>query len=247
MELSWTTFFLEIINFIVLVWILQHFLYKPIKKAITTRRDAIEKTVQDAEQTKKAAQDLQAKYENRLHDWEHEKVEAQKKFDLLMADEKSTQLEKLHTQLAQEEQKFLVTEQKELADFLAKRDSEALKQGMRFATKFLTRMADVSLQDKIIQLFLEDLALLSAERIAKVRKECNGSEIKCKTISALPLSEQQQKLIVGKFQELFACNIAFTFLVNPDLLAGIKVIIGALVLDADLCDELKFFAEVTSG
>ena len=38
MELSWPTFFLEIVNFLVLVWILKRFLYKPILQAIEQRK-----------------------------------------------------------------------------------------------------------------------------------------------------------------------------------------------------------------
>ena len=42
MELSWSTFFLEIINFLVLVWILKRFLYKPVMDVIARRREGIE-------------------------------------------------------------------------------------------------------------------------------------------------------------------------------------------------------------
>jgi F-type H+-transporting ATPase subunit b len=246
MEFSWTTFFLEIINFIVLVWILQHFLYSPIKKAILARKAAIEKTVQDAEQKQKEAKALQEKYENRLRDWEAEKAESQKKFDQQMNEEKTNQLDKLQIQLKKEEQKFLVTEQKELADYLARRDNEALHQGIKFAAKFLTRLADANLQNKIVQLFLEDLSSLSQDKISALKKEFENNDIKGKVVTALALSEQQQNIIREKFETLFGAKVAFTFLVNSDLLAGIKILIGSLVLDADLCDELKFFTEVSS-
>jgi len=48
LELSWSTFLLEIINFLVLVWILKHFLYKPVLDVIARRRSGIEKTLADA-------------------------------------------------------------------------------------------------------------------------------------------------------------------------------------------------------
>ena len=53
MELSWSTFALEIVNFLVLVWILKHFLYKPVMDVIARRRADIESTLADA----KTAQD----------------------------------------------------------------------------------------------------------------------------------------------------------------------------------------------
>ena len=48
MELSWSTFILEVINFIVLVFILKHFFYKPVLNAIARRRESIDKTMEDA-------------------------------------------------------------------------------------------------------------------------------------------------------------------------------------------------------
>ena len=42
-------FVLEIINFLVLVWILKRFLYKPVLDVIARRRAGIEKTLADAE------------------------------------------------------------------------------------------------------------------------------------------------------------------------------------------------------
>lgn len=38
MELSWTTFSLELINFLILIWILKRFLYAPIQKTILERK-----------------------------------------------------------------------------------------------------------------------------------------------------------------------------------------------------------------
>ena len=44
MELDWTTFILELINFLVLIWLLNRFLYKPVMKVIAQRKTTIQKT-----------------------------------------------------------------------------------------------------------------------------------------------------------------------------------------------------------
>ena len=58
MELSWPTFFLEIINFLVLVWILKRFLYKPVLEAVAHRKAVIDKTLADANAKEAGAQAL---------------------------------------------------------------------------------------------------------------------------------------------------------------------------------------------
>jgi F-type H+-transporting ATPase subunit b len=42
MELDWTTFALEIINFLALIWILKRFLYRPVLATLGQRRAGIE-------------------------------------------------------------------------------------------------------------------------------------------------------------------------------------------------------------
>src|SRR5579863_5192225 len=72
MELNWTTFALEIVNFLVLVWILKRFLYKPVLAAIARRKAAIDETLSNANTRQTQAQALEQQYRNRLADWELE-------------------------------------------------------------------------------------------------------------------------------------------------------------------------------
>lgn len=87
MDLNWTTFFLEIINFLVLVWILKRFLYKPVLEAISQRKVVIDRTLADAKAKEARAQALGEQYQNRLSDWENEK----EKLRAVVVDEIRTQ------------------------------------------------------------------------------------------------------------------------------------------------------------
>ena len=76
MELNWSTFILEIINFVILVWLLKHFFYKPVMNIIEKRKQNIEDTLAKAETVRTDAESLKSQYENRLEDWEKEKAAA---------------------------------------------------------------------------------------------------------------------------------------------------------------------------
>ena len=76
MELDWTTFFLEILNFLVLVWLLKRFLYKPVLDAIAQRKLEIEKRAADSQAIRQEAAALRQQYERRIADWEQEKAAA---------------------------------------------------------------------------------------------------------------------------------------------------------------------------
>ena len=48
MEFDWTTFALEVVNFLVLVWLLKRFLYRPVLACSTRRRAEVERHMAEA-------------------------------------------------------------------------------------------------------------------------------------------------------------------------------------------------------
>ena len=49
MDFDWTTFALEAVNFLILVWILKHFFYRPVLAVIEARRAESEKNLAQAD------------------------------------------------------------------------------------------------------------------------------------------------------------------------------------------------------
>ena len=69
MEFSLSTFVLELINFLVLVWILKRFLYRPVLDIIARRREQIDATMAEAKRIEDNAQALKQKYDERLDNY----------------------------------------------------------------------------------------------------------------------------------------------------------------------------------
>eukprot|EP00906_Rhabdomonas_costata_P005328 RCo008000 len=105
MAFDWTTFSLEIINFLVLVWILKRFLYQPVLKTIAERRSGIERTLQNAQEKETSAFTLKTQYESRLADWEQEKLATRAHLSAEIAAERQRQMESLNKELALERER----------------------------------------------------------------------------------------------------------------------------------------------
>ena len=105
MELNWSTFILEIVNFLILIWILKRFLYRPVLEIIARRRERVEKTLADAEAINAEAHALQEKYQSRLADWETEKNEARESLQREIAAERAQRLKQLQSELDKEREK----------------------------------------------------------------------------------------------------------------------------------------------
>ena len=243
MELNWSTFVLEIINFLVLVWILQHFFYKPVLAVIARRRAAIDKTVTDARALQADAEKLQSQYRQRLADWEKERRRAREELAGEIEAERTRRLADLQSQLEQEREKAEVTAQRRQADATHKAEEAAMLQAAGFASRLLGAVASPELEQRLVDLLLEQLARLPEERVAALRNSCGRTSEAILVSSVWPLSEGQRQRLQEALYTTLALDMPIRFEQDRALLAGLRIGIGAWVLGANLQDELKALAE----
>ncbi len=165
MELSWTTFILEIINFLVLVWVLKRLFYAPVKRAIAERRAAVEKTLQDAESSKREAHDLQSRYEGRLREWEVEKEHQKEEFRKELSEERTKQLKLTENLVAEEREKAEAQQEKKDAERRMSEEREAMKQALEFTSRVLKDVACPELEGKIVDLVTKQLCSTERESL----------------------------------------------------------------------------------
>jgi F-type H+-transporting ATPase subunit b len=243
MEFDWTTFALEIINFLVLVWILQRFLYKPVTRAIAERKAGIEKTLADAQAVQAEAESLRGQYENRMANWEHEKAQARVQLLQEMDAERSRLMAALHASLEQERDKLRALEQRRGAEARRRLKEDAIAEGARFVARLLSRVASPELEDRIRELLLEDLPRLADQELQSLRAACQVGDAKLNITSGYPVKEGQRASLAQALSRVMGQPVACEFGQDPELMAGFRIGIGPWVLRSNLRDELKFFAE----
>lgn len=243
MEFDWTTFALEIINFVVLVWILQRFLYKPVTNAITERKAGIEKTLAEANAAQTAAQSLKQQYENRMADWEREKVQARMQMLEDIDVERTRMMAALNVALEQEREKARGLERRHGLELRRRLEEDAFAEGGKFVARLLSRVASSGLEKTICEMALEDLARLPDKDLQPLRAACRTAGAKMRIASAYALGDEQRSNLVQALSSLAGQPIACDFRCDPDLMAGLRISIGPWMLSFNLQDELKSFAE----
>src|SRR5579872_3673992 len=157
MQLNWSTFILESINFIVLVWLLKRLLYTPVLNAIDGRKKAVEKTLAEGERARAEGLDLKKEYESRVEAWERDKEAKQLQFERDTEQQQARALTALDQALEKERQRQKVLDEKRMADLTRKKEEDALALGAKFLSRLLSRLAGPELEDKIVNLFLADV------------------------------------------------------------------------------------------
>ena len=244
MELSWTTFILEIINFLVLVWILKRFFYKPVLAVIARRRAGIEKTMTDARALQAQAEKLQQQYEGRLADWDRERQQARTSLARELETERKRKMEELHAALEQESEKARVADARRQADAIRKMEASALRQSARFATRLLEQASGPELQARLVKLLITELSQLAAGQATALRNNFGNTSEVIEVVSAYPLADDQRQQIEQTLASLTTPDTAIRFETDSELLAGVLITIGAWVLAANIRDELQGFMEL---
>jgi len=242
-ELSWPTFFLEIINFLVLVWILKRFLYKPVLEAIAHRKSVIDKTLADANAKEAGAQALVEQYQNRLADWENEKEKLAAGVAEEISAQRATMMAALENSLKQEREKARVLEERRLNQLKNQAEEEGIARGVQFTGRLLACAACAELEARLVNRTLEDLPRLPEEQIKALRSVCRQDGVRVKVTSAFPLSAAQRSAIGRRLKEVTEDSVAVEFTEDSRLLAGLRISVGPWILRANVEDELEFFAQ----
>jgi F-type H+-transporting ATPase subunit b len=242
MQIDTTTFVLQLVNFAVLVWLLQRFLYRPVLAAIDRRRAAVEQTMSDARGLRAQAEELRARYEAQLADWERERLRARAALDTELAAARARGLAEVAQTVERERDRLAALQAKREADWQRETEQQSLDQAAAFAARLLGRVADGALDERLLAVLAEDLEAWPADRIAPLAEAARASGGRVSVHSARPLPAQARERLARVLGARLGVACAAEFEVDEALLGGVSVGVGPWVLQANLRDELRVLA-----
>ncbi len=246
MEFNLSTFILEIINFLILIWILQRLFYKPLLEVIAKRKQFIDQSLADAKNMQQQAEEQRTLYENRQKLWEQEKQAALAALHQQIDIERRAQMAQLETDLEQERQKINVTLQRQQKELQQQAEKQALVNGARFAGMLLKQSASPELEAQLFTLLLDNLKTLPDACTLCLQMLGTKKSVPIKITSAYPLTDEQRLQLEQKMGSLINSQINFQYHQDAELIAGLRMDIGAWVLSANLQHELIGFAEIAN-
>jgi F-type H+-transporting ATPase subunit b len=243
MQLDWTTFVLEVVNFLVLVWILKRFLYRPVLDVLDARQARVREQTQRAEKLRQEAAALKQQFEERLANWSQERDESRRHLEEELARQRAAGVERIRRSLADEEARARAREAAKTAPREAELVRQAASHAYGHASAMLARLASPALTASIAQLVVADLAALPAgERETLVQAAARlGDGEAAELASAHPLDEATVGGIAKALSAAAGRALRVSTRPEPTLIAGVRVAVGECLLHANLADELAFF------
>ncbi|MDD5285239.1 MAG: hypothetical protein PHD54_05230, partial [Desulfuromonadaceae bacterium] len=219
----------------------------PVRKIIAERQAAMEHTRSEAERLRTEAAELGERYQGRLASWDTEKAELRLRLQTEIAAERRRLKANLDLELGGMREKARVMEERSALEMVRMSEERAIGIAGQFAARLLSRTATPELGKRLMEMLLEDLTGIPDEQRRAIVEALGREEAAVQVVSAHPLPETVSELFEARFRELFPAAKQFSFSVNEELLAGIRVIVGPWNLSANLKDELAFFRGGING
>jgi F-type H+-transporting ATPase subunit b len=238
MLIDWFTVAAQALNFLILVWLLKRFLYKPILNAIDAREKLIAKELADADAKKSEAQKEHAEFQKKNEEFDRQRAALLTKA----------------TDEAKAERERLLDEARKAADALsAKRqeslshDAQNLNQAIRrlaqkevfaITRKALTDLATTSLEERMGEVFDRRLRELDGKAKSLLGDALRKNSEPALIRSAFDLPAAQRAALQNALNETFSAEIHIRFETAPDLVSGIELTTNGQKVGWSIADYL---------
>jgi len=221
--IDWFTVGAQVINFLVLVYLLKRFLYGPIIRAMDRREQAITARLGDAETQVRAAtrekelytarrQELEDEREALMEEArEHSKEERERTLATLREEIASKRIE-WQTELQREQQALLKSVRRALSECVA-----------AAAHHILSELANADLEREALKRFLAQLGELTDEQRRLLVEKANGAPLEVTLTTAFKLDDHQRDSLAAELRVLLEQDMEVRFERSPELVCGIAL------------------------
>lgn len=246
MEINWITVAAQIVNFLVLVWLLKRFLYGPITRAMARREEAIEERLEDARQAREAAEAKQRELDGKLAELE-ERREDELAAARREADELRSKLEAEARETVDEKrQAWLAELDEDRGEFIGDLRTKIRGAFQDVAQSALADLAGSDLSERMAAALtaqLDDLDAHDRKKLAEGARESGRIVVE----SGSPLGEEARENLRRALHEQVEREIEVAFEDAGDDFVGIRVRAHSATVEWSMDEYLdRFFEDLAS-
>ncbi|HSQ97263.1 MAG TPA: hypothetical protein VLL98_00920 [Rickettsiales bacterium] len=225
------TIIAQLVNFVILIFILNKFLYKPVLLTLEKRRNDIKKKIEETERKLSESEQLKEEYLNKLNnlmqeneDLKHKALQDIKKF-------KELEIQKAKDDVAARKNKFteyLDFEEKSLIENFNEKFGKLF---VSYSNMLLKNIANSDLEKEVLNKFIEKIKLLNLQKIDEINSLRSDTVL---ILSNNKLTSEQQEIIKETLQHKKIKFSNINFEVDANLILGIQMKVKSYVLSWDV-------------
>jgi F-type H+-transporting ATPase subunit b len=239
MLFDWFTVIAQALNFLILVWLMKRFLYKPILNAIDEREKRVSAELANADKKKAEAQKESDEFKHKNEEFDQQRAALLSK----ASDEAKIERQRLIDEaqkaagaLSLKWQETLRNDEHNLHQELSHRTQQEV---FGIARKALTDLAGASLEERLSEVFIRRLKEMDGNMKAGLAQAVKTASDGALVRSAFDLSAEQRKAIQKALNENFSAEVRVRFEVAPDLISGIELTANGQKLSWSIADYIS--------
>jgi F-type H+-transporting ATPase subunit b len=241
MQIDWITVSAQIVNFLILVWLLKRFLYHPVIDAMDQREQRIADKLDQAQQREREAAAQIQQYQDKANSLDQRSEQLLKQAGEQAEQEKQTMLEQARTDVAASREQWQLQVQQEKNDFLQKLRLQSAETVQLIARRALGDLANQSLEQQVIDAFIQRLESLDDDQ----RQALHDATGPVQVNSAFDLAPALRGKLTRAIHAQLAGEVDVNYAQVPRLICGIELGRGEQRLGWNLDDYMhKLSAQV---
>jgi len=221
--IDWFTVGAQALNFVILVWLMKRFLYKPILHAIDAREKRIATELADAEAKRAEAQKERAEFQHKNEEFDRTRAALLTQMTNEANAERQRFLDearKAAGALSAKLQETLRNDAHQLNQVIARRTQQEV---FDVARKALADLATTSLEERLGEVFTRRLREMDGKAKAGLAEALKTASAPALVRSAFDLPAEQRAVIQNALNETFSAEVHVRFETAPELVSGIEL------------------------
>ncbi len=223
MLIDWFTVGAQAVNFVILVWLMKRFLYKPILHAIDAREKRIAGELADAAARQAEAQRERDEFRHKNEEFDQQRAALLSKATDEAGAERLRLLDdarKAADALSATRREDLRSHAHQLNHAITRRTQQEV---FAIARKALTDLATASLEERMGEVFIRRLREMDGQTKKGLANALRTASAPAIVRSAFDLPAEQRSTIQNVLNEAFSADIHVRFETAPDLVSGIEL------------------------
>lgn len=226
MSIDWFTFGAQLLNFLVLVWLLRRFLYRPVAAAVDRREEGIRRRREEAEEERARAEALVGRCREELAE-----LEAAREDRLREAEREAARLgreleEEVREEAERSRRRWERSVQRQRDSLLAELRDRVAAHAVSTSRELLRRLADRELEGEVARALARRLGDLGPEATGELADAVRRAGGEARVVSRFELDEPDRDRLRGALRELIGEEVELVFEISPDAILGIELRAG---------------------
>jgi F-type H+-transporting ATPase subunit b len=239
MLIDWFTVGAQALNFLILVWLMKRFLYKPILHAIDEREKRIAAELANADAKKAGAQKERDDFQHKNAEFDQQRAAMMSKATAEAQAESQRLLDearKAAVALISKQQETLRDEEHNLHQAIIRRTQSEV---FAIARKTLTDLATTSLEERLGEVFTRRLREMNGDGRKSLGAALKTASVPAVVRSTFDMPAEQRAAIQNALNETFSAEIRVQFETAPDLVSGIELTTNGQKVGWSIADYLS--------